>query len=444
MKLPVQPPAWRPLFERSGKMLGTVLELGLGPEVKGVYEHWDHLRHLTPPTGLGSEDWWLGIKLARLALVRRLPLQDKAGQPFSVVLSDGLQRRLFLVARDAAGALRGTDAVPTDAIRERYLVRSLIEEAMTSSQLEGAATTTPVAKEMLRSGRAPRDYGERMIVNNYRTMSGLKRWVGQPLTPQVVFEIHRMLTDGTLQDPSSAGRFRLPHEDVVVQDETGHVLHVPPAAGELEQRLQSLCDFANQGDDAGSFLHPVVRAILIHFMIGYDHPFVDGNGRTARALFYWSMLNAGFWMTEYLSISSILKEAPSQYVRSYLFTESDDSDTTYFVSHQLDVLLKAIEGVHAYIARKQQARHEAETLLKPGSRLARQLNHRQRALLLNALKHPDKSFTIAVHQRTHGTAYDTARSDLLGLVAARLMRQYRQGKQLVFHAVPDLGEKLKR
>lgn len=444
MKLPVPPPSLNSLFDRHRKELSEILALRVGPEVDGAYETWDHLRHLTPPNGLSVEQWWLGIKLARQSLARTLPLVEKSDHPFSVVLSDSLQRRLFLVARDAAGALRGTDALPSDVTRERYLVRSLIEEAMTSSQLEGAATTTLVAKEMLKSGREPRDYGERMIVNNFQTMRELKRWVGKPLSPSTIFEIHRMLTDGTLRDPGSAGRFRTADEDIVVDDETGRVLHVPPPAAELPQRMEALCAFANQGDEEGEFLHPVVRSILIHFMIGYDHPFVDGNGRTARALFYWSMLNRGFWMTEYLSISSILKRAPGQYVRSYLHTECDGGDTTHFVSHQLDVLLRAIDGVHTYIARKQQAHQEAETLLKPGSRLARRLNHRQRALLLNAVRHPGKTFTISVHQREHGVAYETARSDLLGLVDAKLMRNYRQGKQWVFHAVPDLGARLKK
>ena len=444
MKPPVAPPAWPELFDRYGEQVGAILANQLGAEVRGKYEHWDHLRHLTPPAGLSAEQWWLGIKFARQALGRPLPpLRDKDGNPFKVVLGDSIQRRLFLVARDAAGALQGADRIPSDVMRERYLMRSLMEEAMTSSQLEGAATTTQVAKDMLRTGRAPRDHGERMIVNNFLTMRELKRWLDSPLTPDAVFEIHRMLTDGTLQDPGAAGRFRRADENIVVQDEIGTLLHSPPPARELPQRLQRLCDFANQGDDGEHFIHPVARAILVHFQIGYDHPFVDGNGRTARALFYWVMLRAGFWMTEYLSISSVLRRAPQQYTRAYLYTESDDSDATYFVAHQLDVLLKAIAGVHAYIARKQQAQSEAEALLKPGSRLAHRLNHRQRTLLLNALKYPDKPFTIAVHQRTHGVVYDTARSDLLGLVAAKLMRQDRRGKQHVFHAVANLGDKLK-
>lgn len=443
MKLPVPAPPLSPLIQKHQASIRQILAMRLGAEVKGRYEHWDHLRHLTPPAGLDAEQWWLGIKLARNALKKELPLREKTGLPFSVALSDGLQRRLFMVARDAAGALRGTDAIPSAAMQERYLIRSLMEEAMTSSQLEGASTTTSIAKELLRSGRQPRDHSERMIVNNYLTMLELKRWLNKPLTPDVVFEIHRLLTNGTMKNDGESGRFRTDSEDIGVLDHaTGTVLHIPPPASELPARMDALCDFANQADDGENFVHPVVRAILIHFMIGYDHPFVDGNGRTARTIFYWSMLRSGFWMTEYFSISSILRKAPSQYVRSYLHTESDEGDTSYFVSHQLDVLLKAIEGVHGYIARKQRAQRDAETLLKPGSRLARQLNHRQRAVLLNALKHPGKAFTIALHRRSHDIAYDTARSDLLGLVKAKLMAKNKQGKALVFVARPDLSAKL--
>jgi Fic family protein len=442
VKIPLTPPRWTELLHRHAGELDAILCHRIGPEVRGSYEHWDHLRHLTPPGGLHAEQWWLGIKLARRALRKELPLVDKLGHPFSVALADSIQRRLFLVARDAAGALQGADAIPSETMQQRYLVRSLMEEAMTSSQLEGAATTTPVAKEMLRSGRAPRDYGERMIYNNFAAMRELKRWLGAPLTAETVFEIHRLLTDGALEDATAAGRFRTDREDIVIKDEVGRILHVPPQASELPRRMQALCDFANQADDGEHFIHPVVRAIIVHFMVGYDHPFVDGNGRTARALFYWSMLRSGFWMTEYFSISSILKRAPSQYTRAYLHTETDEGDLSYFVAHQLDVLLKAIDGVHGYIARKQRAQHEAETLLRPGSKLARRLNHRQRALLLNALKQPDKAFTIATHRRTHDIAYDTARSDLLDLVAAKLMRQHKQGKAFVFLAQPDLAARI--
>ncbi|TXI48160.1 MAG: Fic family protein [Lysobacter sp.] len=450
MKVPVLPPDMEKIYTQDNweRVMDWGRILKSGPpraEVEGEYLHWDKLRHLTPPDGLTHEQWWLAIKLSRLALARILSLHDKDGAPFTVSLSESIERRLFFIGRDAAGSLKGFDGTEDESSKDRYLVRSLIEEAMTSSQLEGAATTTQVAKDMLRTGRKPRDYGERMIYNNFNTMRELKRWVEKPLTPDTVFEIHRMLTSGTLKEECWAGRFRTAEDNIVVEDETGCTLHVPPKAEELPQRLQMLCDFANAGMDSGpNFLNPVVRAILIHFQIGYDHPFCDGNGRTARALFYWAMLRSGFWLMEYVSISSILRKTPGQYMRAYLYAETDKSDATYFVDQQLNVIVAAINGLHDYLARKRKAQQRAETLLKPGSALARKLNHRQRALLLDALRHPEKPYIIEGHRRSHDVTYQTARSDLLGLVEERLLTQYKQGRAFVFIPAPDLPERIKR
>ena len=133
----------------------------------------------------------------------------------------------------------------------------------------------------------------------------------------------------------------------------GGVLHQPPPAEHLPARLQALCDFANgDSDDEDTFIHPVVRAILLHFWLAYDHPFEDGNGRTARVLFSWFMRTKGYWLVEYLSISKILREAPGQYNRAFLLTETDEGDTTYFLIHQLGVIERAIDELHKYLRRK--------------------------------------------------------------------------------------------
>lgn len=183
------------------------------------------------PEGLTHEQWWLAIKVARSTAARDLPLRDKSGKAFRIALTDSIASKLHTITREASGSIRGLDSVADDRAKERFLMRSQIEEAMTSSQLEGAGTTTAVAKEMLRSGRAPRDHGERMIHNNYLAMQELRRWRDEPLTPDAVFEIHRLLTADTLDDPAQAGRFRTAEDNIVVEDGEGRVLHTPPACG---------------------------------------------------------------------------------------------------------------------------------------------------------------------------------------------------------------------
>lgn len=161
---------------------------------------------------------------------------------------------------------------------------------------------------MLLSGREPQDRSERMIANNYRALQYVRDNKSDPITASRVVELQKILTDGTLDESDGAGRFRRADEHIVIEDETGTLLHDPPAARELSARLDRLCEFAN-GGGTKEFMHPLVRAILVHFGIGYDHPFVDGNGRTARALFYWVMAREGYWLCEYLSISRILRKA---------------------------------------------------------------------------------------------------------------------------------------
>ena len=443
MKTPLSPPPLSELLDTYGSTLGELLRRRIGPEVKGRYEHWDHLRHLTPPEGLNHQQWWLAIKLARNTAARDLRLLDRNGRPFRVALTDSIASKLHTITKQAAGSIRGLDQQEDERAKERFLIRSQIEEAMTSSQLEGAGTTRAVAKDMLRSGRKPRDHGEHMIYNNYLAMQELKRWRDQPLTPDAVFEIHRLITSDTLDDPSQAGRFRTADDNVVVEDEVGRVLHVPPRADELPERMRALCDFANGIHDGEGFLHPVVRAIAIHFQIGYDHPFCDGNGRTARTLFYWSMLRSGYWLTEYLSVSSVFKNAKAQYLRSYLHTETDESDLAYFVDYHLEVIVDAIDNLHGYLARKVEERSKARTLLKPSSKLGAKLNHRQRELLIDAVRHPDKAYRIDRHMQAHGVTYQTARTDLNSLVDLKLMRCQRIGKAFIYTPAPDLVQRLK-
>lgn len=441
--MPVQPPSFAGLLRANSQVLGDLLHRRIGPEVRGAYEHWDHLRHLTPPEGLTVEQWWLGIKLARITAARDVPLRDRDGGPFRLAVTDAMASRLHAITQQASGSLQGLDQIEDERARQKFVLRSQIEEAMTSSQLEGAGTTRAVAKEMLRSGRDPKDRSERMIHNNFLAMQELRRWTDQPLTPDAVFEIHRLVTDGTLEDPGQSGRLRTQEDNVVVEDEEGRLLHLPPAAHELPQRLQALCDFANGVNEEG-FMHPVVRAIALHFQIGYDHPFCDGNGRTARALFYWSMLRSGYWLTEFLSISSVFKNAKAQYLRSYLYTETDESDLGYFVAHHLGVIVQAIEDLHGYLAKKVRERNNAETLLKPTSRLGARLNHRQRELLLDAVRHPDKAYRIDRHMQVHGVTYQTARTDLGSLVELKLMHCRRIGRAFIYTPVADLAEKLKK
>lgn len=446
MKLPLPPPDADALLRQLPPDALAELLAHASPLSAGKYLHWDELRHRSPPAGLSHERWWLSVWLARGAMLQALPLADKDGRPFRLAMPEPLLSLLHRIDREAAGRAGRMPTPAADPLgehRERYLLHSLIEESITSSQLEGASTTRRVAEEMLREKRQPRDRSETMIFNNYRVMEHLRSLTHERITPESILELHRMLTLDTLDNPDDAGRLRDADDVNVVDNRDGEILHRPPGHRELPRRLQQLCDFANADGDSSPFVHPVVRAILLHFMIGYDHPFVDGNGRTARALFYWSMARSGYWLIEFLSISQFLRQAPRQYVQAYLHSETDRNDTTYFVLHQLDIMRRAIDDLHAYLARKTQEQGEAERWLAQAGPLRTSLNHRQLALLTHALKHPGEIYRVAKHQAVHGVVYQTARADLLALAELGLLHQAKQGNAFVFYAVANLAEKIR-
>ena len=442
MKVPMRPPLVKDVLgdmrsKGAAERLAKIYAQGIGPAPDGKYRHWHTLRHVQPPDDLTIEEWWAAIKIARFQMRRPVALRDKEGNPFHYTLADPVLEMLHRIDKSATGTIRLPEPVVNPGTRDRYVQRSLIEEAITSSQLEGAVATRQVAKEMIRTGREPRDRSERMILNNYQAMQLLGKLKDEPLSADLIQRIHGTITFDTLESPESS--FRRPGDGIGVYDEaTNRLLHQAPPAAEIPDRLVRLCNFANE-TPTGPFLHPVIKAIIMHFWFAYDHPFVDGNGRTARALFYWSMLVQEYWLFEFISISRILRDAPARYGMSFLYTETDDNDLTYFILHQLSVICRAIDDLFVYLDRKvNQMKVTARLIREAGT-----FNHRQIALLTHALRNAAFNYTFRSHQRSHDVAYETARTDLLDLEERGLLRRRKAGKRFVFTPADNLADRLR-
>lgn len=441
MKQPAPPPDLLEFLRRLAEKRGPerVVELIGARPVVDDYAPWDKVRYRKPPHGLTVEEWWAILRMRRDTMARQVPLSDVSGREFCYALPDEVLRLCDEIGSRASGSIAAPEPVTNPDTRDRYLVSSLFEEAITSSQLEGAATTRQVAKEMLRTERAPRTRSEQMILNNYRAMRHVREMRDESFTPARVLELHRIVTEGTLDDPNAAGRIQSsadPADRVAVYDSADELVHRPPPVDQLERRLDALCAFANGA--AYGWIHPVLRALTVHFIAGYDHYFEDGNGRTARALFYWSMLKEGYWLTEYVTVSSILKKAPSQYVKSYIHTEQDSGDLTYFFLYHLSVIKRALDQLDEYLAMKvADLRHARQSFAD-----AMQFNSRQLALLELAVREPDSAFTSQSHANSHGVTNEAARKDLHALEDRGLLVRTKAGRKFVWRPASDIKERL--
>lgn len=402
--------------------------------------NWKDCRYRAGQADLAPDDFWAMVKFSRQTERKSTPILDVRGRPFTYRLPPIAHETLHLADKQMAGTIGAlSPQLGDEGARRRFLIRSLREEAISSAIYEGAHTTRDAAREMIRSNRDPKTEGERMVWNNFQTIQFLNNCKNDSLTEILLLDVQRKLTDQTLKKPDAAGRYRLPAEDIsVVDDRTGERVHTPVAAHELPVRMRSLCEYANQSERTGEFVHPVIRAILLHFWLAYDHPFYDGNGRTARALFYWSMLKQGYWLTEFLSISTVIAGQSIQYSHAFMDTETDENDLTYFILYHLRVIERSIRAFTEYLEEKQQ---EAAG---PARSFLERYNPRQRAILMRALEQPATIFTFQSHAGSHGIQLATARADILELEKLKLLKGNRKGRRFEFVPAPDIHARLKK
>jgi len=416
---------------------------------KGNYLHWDKFKWKVDKED-NEDSAWVATKLSRKTITKYIhSLKGKnENEAFSYCVPDSLFSQLHHIDKLTGGGHSiGDGSFITAREKDRYLVKNLMmEEAITSSQLEGASTTRKVAKDMLENNRKPSDKSEQMIFNNYLLMKKVVERKDEELTIALMLELHAVATHEAIDNNAIPGELR-EDNDITVKNNYNEIAHEPPCYKSLKERLTCLCDFANEcndGENSDKFIHPLIKAIILHFMIGYIHPFGDGNGRTARALFYWFMLKSGYWLFEYVSISKLIQEKRSDYDTAYIYTETDELDLTYFIYHQTDIVRKAVDALQSHIESKKSEFYQFMEWIEK-SPLSKKLKRAQLELLKDAIKEPGRIFTSRQVSADFDINEGTARTYLNGLVDEDLLMstKSKKGKTILYLAPQGLRDKLK-
>ncbi|MDT8633578.1 Fic family protein [Escherichia coli] len=403
------PPGLIPLSHLSGEELLAHLRFNRVTDEKGRYLPFDELQYRIKK-GENVEVAWTLTRLARNAAIQRINYCNEAGEQAGFNITPVIAEACELVDKHATAlALKDQTERLRGAGAELSQLR--LEEPITSSQLEGANTTTLVARKMLETGRAPRTEDEHMIAGNARLMAEIPHLLAEPLTPALIRQLHAIGMGGINDAKYRPGEFR-ETDDVVIADYDGNIVHQPPAAALLPERLEKVCQWLNSHE---GYIHPLIRACILHFMLAHEHPFRDGNGRTSRALFYWYMLKSGYDVFKYISISRLLHAAPVKYAASYQYTESDGMDLTYFLEYQADVIKRALHNLQQHIDEITQRSAKLDSVLFSSGVLKR-LNPRQVTLLNVMLANPGKEYTVSETSASLGVSDNTARTDLRTIV----------------------------
>lgn len=409
MKIPEKSPDIGSIIN-SGPIKTSSDTIRFAKEYNEKYLHWDDLKYREFGES-NRMDVWRMMKVMRIMSYRYVKIMDL--KISYSLFDDYIQRTLHEIdSRIASGFLtsNGID----DKRRIMLSVSSMMEESIASSQLEGASTTTKLAKKLLRSNLQPKDHSQRMILNNYRAMQLIRDRFNEPLSPELIKEIHQTITDGLMEDPNTSGRLR-EDDSIAVRDMYEDITyHVPVKHESIADMVNSLCNYVN---DETEFVHPVIKGIIIHYVLAYVHPFLDGNGRVSRALFYWYCLKNGYSMIEYLSISKVIKKHRQSYDMAYLLSETDDEDITYFIRYNLKMISEAIDVFDTYLKRKMKEQEETMRGLEEYG-----LSYRQSQILKDMIRsgEPMSQYELSVKYQT---TVSTIRRDLVKLMGAGMIKE---------------------
>lgn len=397
-------------------------------KIEKDYLYWDKAKYYKPKN-TDDADFWNAIKISRIG-----ELISFGKRLFKFKITTHMQKFLHEFDMNFGGTLLTSDTI-SEKKKQYYLLSSLMEEAIASSQMEGANTTRKVAKDMLRKQAKPKNIDQQMIVNNYNTIRFLVEQKDKNFSPELLLEIHKMISENTLENHEDEGKFRTSDNIVVMDSLKGEIAHTPPSYTEINTYIDDLCNFVNNDE---KYIHPIVKAIIIHFIISYLHPFVDGNGRTARSLFYWYMLKKGYWLTEFLSISRIIYRSKNRYEKAFLYVENDELDLGYFINYNLNVLQQSFNELKIYLNKKT---NEEKSLLD--FKFIKGINERQAQIIKMCIEKPSTIFIAKELETTFNVSVKTIRNDLIGLVQLGILDSLAINQRLTgYTRVQNLEEKL--
>ena len=366
------------------------------------------------PVSLPISKVWPELQKARKDKSESLPLLSIDGKPFWWVLTESISSQADEVISLARREIVFDRPEYEEAFRE-----AVLDEAVYSSVIEGAFTTKKEAREFIHEGRSPKNKSEQMVKNNYEALTYVLEHIDESITEQTIFDIYALVTKDTLEADVPTNAYR--SESVFVQSSRGEIVHTAPEAEKVSGMMASLLEFITNNE-----LSPLIKACIAHFYFVYVHPFIDGNGRAARALSFMMLLQAGYDFFRYFSISGVIAEERAKYYKAIKDVEDDDFDMTYFIDYYTGMLARAVKAMEERLVDKVVMEQTLDKLKAAG------MNSRVIEGAKWILTSPNQSITIKAWQKKFGVVLETARQDLFKLEDAGIVHRKLVKRQYVF------------
>lgn len=202
--------------------------------------------------------------------------------------------------------------------REIFGLKAMEDEIISTLTIENIESSRDSVRRILK-GYAPSNDSENRI---YGMKKGLD-FIGNPdnkMTEENIYTLYQLMIGEFLEDDVKLlpGNFYR-HDEVFV---VGQKLeHIGLPHQKLPEFMSNLVSFVNES----SMMNDLLKAALIHFYVAYLHPYFDGNGRMARMMHLWYLVQRGYSSALFVPISEYIEKSRKKYYDAYTLAERNQS-----------------------------------------------------------------------------------------------------------------------
>jgi Fic family protein len=291
--------------------------------------------------------------------------------------------------------------------------KALILESHHSTHIEGTALSLEQAKSIL-EGKKVKDVNrddEKELLNYKKGMDFLSKYLGKddPVSEGIVRELHKILVKGVRGENADPGKYRK-IQNYVVNSRTRKVVYTPPAPLDVPHLMRELTEWINKVKD----ISPILVAGIAQFQFVHIHPFIDGNGRTARLLSTLILYKTGYDFKRIFTISEYYDKDRPAYYQAIQSVRKNHMDMTAWLEYFVDGLRSQMEEIQ----QKGEQLIKQDVVLQKIKKIG--LNKRQE----KAVKHLIIKGTVTVneYQSVASCIRRTAQRDLEELVKKGIIK----------------------
>ena len=220
--------------------------------------------------------------------------------------------------------------------------QALIKSAHASTSIEGNKLSLGEVSDLM-IGReitaAAKDKKE--VLNYFEALKHLDTLAKEKeIAQKDILKLHKIITKGVLDDPKNSGHYRTPVDEkkrgrVVVAERVGQftrrITFMPPPAKEVATEMKKFIVWLNSKE--AKEVDTVLEAGITHYEFVRIHPFVDGNGRTARALASLILLRQGFDTKRFFALDDFYNSDRPRYYEALKTVDPKILDLTAWIEY---------------------------------------------------------------------------------------------------------------